>query len=73
MPYEDVKNALKESIQNPFLSTKDEWVMGSDKYKLNKPQKRLLKDKEIYNHFDWNNVPIPIKTELSNIVNDIDN
>ena len=73
LPYEDVKNALKESIQNPFLSTKDEWVMGSDKYKLNKPQKRLLKDKEIYNHFDWNNVPIPIKTELSNIVNDIDN
>lgn len=73
LPYEDVKNALKESIQNPFVRTKDEWIMGSDKYKLNKPQKRVLKDKEIYNHFDWNNVPIPIKTELNNIVNDIDN
>lgn len=72
LPYEDVKNALKESIQNPFVRTKDEWIMGSDKYKLNKSQKRVLKDKEIYNHFDWNNVPIPIKTELNDIVNDID-
>lgn len=72
LPYEDVKNALKESIQNPFVHTKDEWIMGSDKYKLNKSQKRVLKDKEIYNHFDWNNVPIPIKTELNDIVNDID-
>lgn len=73
LPYEDVKNALKESIQNPFVRTKDEWITGSDKYKLNKLQKRVLKDKEIYNHFDWNNVPISIKTELNDIVNDIDN
>ncbi len=73
LPYDDVKNALKESIQNPFVRTKDEWITGSDKYKLNKLQKRVLKDKEIYNHFDWNNVPISIKTELNDIVNDIDN
>ncbi|MEE9107507.1 MAG: hypothetical protein SOI10_03785, partial [Lactobacillus delbrueckii] len=26
LPYEDVQNALKESAQNPFMRTKDEWV-----------------------------------------------
>lgn len=50
LPYEDVQNALKESAQNPFIRTKDEGVVGNNECKLNKAQKRMLKDKEIYNH-----------------------
>ena len=44
LPYEDVQNALKESAQNPFIRTKDEWVVGNNECKLNKAQKRMLKD-----------------------------
>ncbi|EPC90936.1 hypothetical protein Lpp227_16105 [Lacticaseibacillus paracasei subsp. paracasei Lpp227] len=32
----------------------------------------MLKDKEIYNHFNLENIPISIKTELNKIVHDID-
>jgi hypothetical protein len=39
---------------------------------LNKAQKRMLKDKEIYNHFNLENIPSSIKTELNKIVHDID-
>ncbi|WP_367370548.1 AAA family ATPase [Latilactobacillus curvatus] len=72
LPYEDVQNALKESAQNPFIRTKDEWVVGNNECKLNKAQKRMLKDKEIYNHFNLENIPSSIKTELNKIVHDID-
>ncbi|MCP9356710.1 ATP-binding protein [Liquorilactobacillus satsumensis] len=72
LPYEDVKNALKESEQNPFTRTKDQWIMGNNECKLNKAQKRVLKDKKIYNHFTLENIPTPIKTELKKIVEDID-
>lgn len=72
LPYEDVQNALKESAQNPFIRTKDEWVVGNNECKLNKAQKRMLKDKEIYNHFNLENIPSSIKTELNKIVYDID-
>ena len=44
LPYEDVQNALKESTQNPFIRTKDEWVVGNNECKLNKAQKRMLKE-----------------------------
>ncbi|MCT3531622.1 hypothetical protein EFR51_00450, partial [Latilactobacillus curvatus] len=33
LPYEDVQNALKESAQNPFIRTKDEWVVGNNECK----------------------------------------
>jgi len=39
---------------------------------LNKAQKRMLKDKEIYNHFNLENISSSIKTELNKIVHDID-
>ncbi|MCT1216007.1 hypothetical protein EFM09_05545, partial [Latilactobacillus curvatus] len=70
--YEDVQNALKESAQTPFIRTKDEWVVGNNECKLNKAQKRMLKDKEIYNHFNLENIPSSIKTELNKIVHGID-
>ncbi|MCK8620759.1 AAA family ATPase [Apilactobacillus kunkeei] len=72
LPYEDVQNALKKSTQNPFIRTKDEWIMGNNECKLNRPQKRILKDKEIYNHFNLENIPSSIKTELNKIVHEID-
>ena len=72
LPYEDVQNALKESAQNPFIRTKDEGVVGNNECKLNKAQKRMLKDKEIYNHFNLENIPSSIKMELNKIVHDID-
>lgn len=72
LPYEDVKNALKKSTQNPFISTKDEWIMGNNECKLNHGQKGILKDKEIYNHFNLENIPSSIKTELNKIVHEID-
>uniref|UniRef100_UPI00214AEC0F hypothetical protein n=1 Tax=Lacticaseibacillus paracasei TaxID=1597 RepID=UPI00214AEC0F len=48
------------------------WRPSSTATKLNKAQKRMLKDKEIYNHFNLENIPISIKTELNKIVHDID-
>lgn len=72
LPYEDVQNALKESTQNPFIRTKDEWIMGNNECKLNRNQKKILKDKEVYNHFNLENIPSSIKTELNKIVHEID-
>ena len=46
--------------------------MGNNECKLNKAQKSMLKDKEIYNHFNLENISSSIKTELNKIVHDID-
>lgn len=46
--------------------------MGNNECKLNKAQKSMLKDKEIYNHFNLENIPSSIKMELNKIVHDID-
>lgn len=72
LPYEDVKKALKESKQTPFLTTKNEWKSGKKDFKLNSTQKRVLKNQQIYNHFDFNNILSPIEKELCDIVHDID-
>ena len=36
--------------------------MGNNECKLNKAQKRMLKDKEIYNHFNLENIIIDKNT-----------
>lgn len=72
LPYEDVQDALRESVQNPFIRTKEQWIAGNNECKLNKAQKRILKDKEVYNHFALEKLPMPIQMELKKIVDNID-
>lgn len=73
LPYDEVKNILVTSKQNPFTRTKEQWETGNNEFKLNKSQKRLLKDKKIYSNFEFNNLTDDTQQELKKIIEIIDN
>lgn len=72
LPYKDVQEALKENAQATLVCTKDQWGIGTNEFKLKKGQKRILKDKGVYNHFNFKNLSATVETELKEIVHNID-
>lgn len=71
LPYEEVSEALKNSKQAAFDFTKDQWTKNNI-LKLSKAQKRILKNKKVYDHFKIGNLSIPVKNELEGIIQKID-
>lgn len=71
LPYEEVSEALKNSKQAAFDFIKDQWTKNNI-LKLSKAQKRILKNKKVYDHFKIGNLSIPVKNELEGIIQKID-
>lgn len=73
LPYNAVQKELDSRKQIVFSTTREEWISGDDQYKLTGKQKQILKRSELYSKFNFGDLRENLKTELSEIINIIDN
>lgn len=73
LPYNAVQKELDSRKQIVFSTTREEWISGDDQYKLAGKQKQILKRSELYSKFNFEDLRENLKTELSEIINIIDN
>lgn len=72
LPYLTVKELLSDVKQSPFNTSESEWNMGTEQFKLTKPQKRYLKSTSVYRDIAAEDLTAESLDEIKEIISIID-